>query len=70
MSQKHIQSAAMALNPPPHDAVDYARRAAEERRRAAEAANEVLASVHESLAVRFAARATESALAGEANTVS
>lgn len=62
MLQKHIQSAAMALNASPPDAVEYARRAAEERQRAIGASNEVLASVHESLALRLAARATESAV--------
>jgi hypothetical protein len=68
--QKHIQSAAMALNTCPPDAVDYARRAAEERQRAAGAPNEVLATVHESLALRFAAHATETALAEDMNASS
>lgn len=70
MLQKHIQSATMALNAFSHDAADYAQRAAEERQRAIGAANEVLASVHERLAFRFAAQASERALAGDAKQVS
>ena len=57
MPQKHIESAAMALNSRRRTAMELAQRAACERERSVNAANEVVASVHESLAVRYAAQA-------------
>jgi hypothetical protein len=64
MLQKHIHSAAIALNAHRHDAAFYARQADRERQHATSAANEVIASVHESLAFSYAARAAERAGAG------
>jgi hypothetical protein len=57
MPQKHIESAAMALNSRRRTAMELVQRAASERERSVNAANEVVASVHESLAVRYAAQA-------------
>ena len=65
MPQKHIHSAAMALNAHRDDATYDAQRAAHEREHAMGAANEVIASVHESQAFRYAARAAERAAAGD-----
>jgi hypothetical protein len=59
MPQKHIYVHPTALYAQNSDATDYVKLAATEREQAVTAANEVIGSVHESLACWYAARASE-----------
>jgi hypothetical protein len=58
MPQEYISSPAMMLNVHRDDAASFARRAVTEREHAISAPNEVVASVHEIMAGRYAAMAT------------
>jgi hypothetical protein len=57
MPQRHIDAAALALNSGRAVAWDLARLAASQRERSLSAPNEVVASVHQSLAARYGAMA-------------